>query len=135
MKWNGFVLTGSVRNDWVDQEIRSTFNFPNLPVPTLNRTTIDQQRFSALSYRVGLGYEFDFGLVPYASYPPRSTRRSPAPSRSSTRRPMPGRGRNRRSRRPARPSGRSTISSRWRTRRGPASVPSQSILTRITRGP
>lgn len=68
MKWNGFVLTGSVRNDWVDQEIRSTFNSPNLPVPTLNRTTIDQQRFSALSYRVGLGYEFDFGLVPYASY-------------------------------------------------------------------
>lgn len=68
MKWNRFILTGSVRNDWVDQEIRSTFNFPNLPLPTLNRTTIDQQRFSALSYRVGLGYEFDFGVVPYASY-------------------------------------------------------------------
>ncbi len=68
MKWNGFILTGSVRNDWVDQEIRSTFNFPNLPVPTLNRTTVDQQRFSALSYRVGLGYEFAFGVVPYASY-------------------------------------------------------------------
>ncbi|MGU3538049.1 TonB-dependent siderophore receptor [Methylobacterium sp. A54F] len=68
MKWDRFILTGSVRNDWVDQEIRSTFNFPNLPVPTLNRTTVDQQRFSALSYRVGLGYEFDFGLVPYASY-------------------------------------------------------------------
>ncbi|WP_246682723.1 TonB-dependent siderophore receptor [Methylobacterium sp. WL9] len=68
MKWNGFILTGSVRNDWVDQEIRTTFNFPNLPLPTLNRTTVSQQSFSALSYRVALGYEFDFGVVPYASY-------------------------------------------------------------------
>ncbi|GBU17903.1 MULTISPECIES: TonB-dependent siderophore receptor [Methylobacterium] len=68
MKWNGFILTGSVRNDWVDQEIRSTFNFPNLPLPTLNRTTVDQQSFSALSYRVGLGYELGYGIVPYASY-------------------------------------------------------------------
>lgn len=68
MKWNGFILTGSVRNDWVDQTIRSTFNFPNLPLPTLNRTTVDQQTFSALSYRAALGYEFDVGVVPYVSY-------------------------------------------------------------------
>lgn len=68
MKWNGFILTGSVRNDWVDQDIRTTFNFPNLPLPTLNRTTVDQQSFSALSYRVALGYEFDAGVVPYVSY-------------------------------------------------------------------
>lgn len=68
MKWNGFIFTGSVRKDWVDQEIRTTFNFPNLPLPTLNRTTVDQQSFSALSYRVALGYEFDAGVVPYVSY-------------------------------------------------------------------
>lgn len=68
MKWNGFIFTGSVRNDWVDQEIRTNFNFPNLPLPTLNRTTVDQQSFSALSYRVALGYEFDAGVVPYVSY-------------------------------------------------------------------
>ncbi|GJD42262.1 Ferrichrome outer membrane transporter/phage receptor [Methylobacterium cerastii] len=68
MKWNGFILTGSVRNDWVDQRITSTFNFPNLPVATLNRTTVDQQSFSALSYRAALGYELPYGIVPYASY-------------------------------------------------------------------
>ncbi|GJE60166.1 TonB-dependent siderophore receptor [Methylobacterium trifolii] len=68
MKWNGFILTGSVRNDWVDQRITSVFNFPNLPVATLNRTTVDQQSFSALSYRAALGYEFAYGIVPYASY-------------------------------------------------------------------
>ncbi|WP_163450018.1 TonB-dependent receptor domain-containing protein, partial [Escherichia coli] len=31
-------------------------------------TTVDQQSFSALSYRVGLGYELGYGIVPYASY-------------------------------------------------------------------
>ncbi|MDE3748414.1 TonB-dependent siderophore receptor [Methylobacterium radiotolerans] len=68
MKWNGFILTGSLRNDWVEQQVRTTFNFPNLPVATLNRTTIDNQNFSALSYRAALGYEFAAGIVPYAAY-------------------------------------------------------------------
>ncbi len=68
MKWNGFILTGSVRNDWVDQQVRTTFNFPNLPLATLNRTTVDNQNFSALSYRAALGYEFASGVVPYAAY-------------------------------------------------------------------
>lgn len=68
MKWNNFIFTGSVRNDWVDQRVDTVFNFPNLPLPSLNRTTVSKQDFSALSYRVALGYEFEAGVVPYVSY-------------------------------------------------------------------
>ena len=68
MKWNGFIFTGSVRNDWSDLRVQTTFDFPYIPVPDFNRTTVDRQSFSALSYRVALGYEFDIGVVPYVSY-------------------------------------------------------------------
>ncbi len=68
MKWNGFIFTGSVRNDWVDQRIDTVTSYPNIPLPALNRTTVSKQEFSALSYRVALGYEFDAGVVPYVSY-------------------------------------------------------------------
>ncbi|MGF3027295.1 TonB-dependent siderophore receptor [Methylobacterium aquaticum] len=68
MKWNGFIFTGSVRNDWVDQQIDTVNSFPNLPIASANRATVSKQDFSALSYRVALGYEFDAGVVPYVSY-------------------------------------------------------------------
>ncbi len=68
MKWNGFIFTGSVRNNWVDQQIDTVNSFPNLPLAAANRATVSKQDFSALSYRVALGYEFDGGVVPYMSY-------------------------------------------------------------------
>ncbi|MBJ3774382.1 TonB-dependent siderophore receptor [Acuticoccus mangrovi] len=54
---NGFILTanGRVDNVWIDRNDRSASN-------------ADYSGFeSALSGRIGLGYEFDFGLVPYVS--------------------------------------------------------------------
>ncbi|GLS43269.1 TonB-dependent siderophore receptor [Methylobacterium brachythecii] len=80
MKFNGLIFTGSVRNDWVDQELNTIQNFPRvagLPIPpafiplalaATNTNTTSRQKFSALSYRLGLGYEFDSGIVPYVSY-------------------------------------------------------------------
>ncbi|MEL6061114.1 TonB-dependent siderophore receptor [Methylobacterium sp. DCY52] len=65
MTWNGFILTGSVRNDWVDQSVRSAFN---LPAVAVNRATDDKLKLSALSYRAALGYELGAGVVPYAAY-------------------------------------------------------------------
>lgn len=61
MKWNGFILTGSVRNDWAN--LQNVFS-----LPAANFTRTSTQDVSALSYRAGLGYEFDFGIVPYVSY-------------------------------------------------------------------
>lgn len=57
IKWNGFILTGSLRNDWVDI---STNNFRGEPPGVLTK--------SALSYRGALGYEFNSGIVPYVAY-------------------------------------------------------------------
>lgn len=61
IKAGGFILTGSLRNDFFDSQVTSTSDFaPVLPVAT--------QSLSALSYRGALGYEFDSGIVPYVSY-------------------------------------------------------------------
>lgn len=62
MKWNGFILTGSVRNDWSDLRVVNAAPRFNVVLPP------SEQQISALSYRAALGYEFAFGVVPYVSY-------------------------------------------------------------------
>jgi iron complex outermembrane receptor protein len=56
MQWDGFTLFASGRYDWVD-----TKSLDNLKAET------DQQD-SAFSYRLGLSYRTEWGIIPYASY-------------------------------------------------------------------
>ncbi|MCE4224457.1 TonB-dependent siderophore receptor [Methylobacterium sp. C25] len=65
MKWNGFIFTGSVRNDWANQTTNTFVQYPRVGASGGARSKLD---VSALSYRVALGYEFDFGVVPFVSY-------------------------------------------------------------------
>lgn len=61
LKFGGFILTGSIRNDFYSSRVTSTSDFvPVMPVST--------QDVSALSYRGALGYELGYGVVPYVSY-------------------------------------------------------------------
>lgn len=62
MKWNGFILTGSLRHDWASI---NTNNLQSTTVPVPNQTRKDE---TALSYRAALGYEFGNGVVPYVAY-------------------------------------------------------------------
>lgn len=61
LKFGGFILTGSIRNDFYSSQVTSTSDYvPVMPVST--------QDISALSYRGALGYELGSGVVPYVSY-------------------------------------------------------------------
>lgn len=57
IKFDRFILTLGARRDWAENKVTNRLN--NQPT---SRT--DQ----AWSYRAGLGYEFDNGIVPYVSY-------------------------------------------------------------------
>ena len=55
VKWNGFILTGGLRQDWVDTDTVSKLATPS---------TTTAQSDSKFTYRVGLGYETGSGLTP-----------------------------------------------------------------------
>ena len=57
IKLDGWILTLGVRQDWTHSENKNQL--------TGTKTKQDDQAFT---YRAGLGYQFDFGLTPYASY-------------------------------------------------------------------
>ncbi|CUA87629.1 TonB-dependent siderophore receptor [Chelatococcus sambhunathii] len=57
IKSGGFILTAGLRQDWATSKLKNY-------IANSSRTQDDNE----LTWRVGLGYEFDFGLVPYAAY-------------------------------------------------------------------
>jgi iron complex outermembrane receptor protein len=57
MKFNRFTLVGAVREDFVDTTTRNVLNGANYDTPV-----------SATTGKVGLIYNFDNGIAPYASY-------------------------------------------------------------------
>lgn len=57
-----WILTLGGRQDWVYEDGRSG------PTATASATTLTEREDAAFSYRAGLGYLFDSGLAPYASY-------------------------------------------------------------------
>ncbi|MDJ1156680.1 TonB-dependent siderophore receptor [Chelatococcus sp. SYSU_G07232] len=57
LKFDKWILTAGLRQDWVENKLK---NYIGRSV----RTQDDRK----LTYRIGLGYEFDMGLVPYAAY-------------------------------------------------------------------
>lgn len=61
IRYDAWILTLGGRYDWVSTDTDNT------DLSTNALTTISQ-RDKAFSGRIGLGYETDFGVVPYASY-------------------------------------------------------------------
>ena len=61
IRYDAWILTVGGRYDWVSTDTDNT------DLSTKALTTISQKD-KAFSSRVGLGYETDFGVVPYASY-------------------------------------------------------------------
>ena len=79
IRYDAWTLTLGGRYDWVDTDTDDT-------VLASGDTTTTSQRDKAFSGRIGLTYETDFGLAPYASY---STAFSPnAGINQETRRPF-----------------------------------------------
>ncbi len=62
MKYNRFILTLGVRNDWTDTQTRDNDLFMGEQISST------RQNDRAFTYRTGLTYLFDNGIAPYASY-------------------------------------------------------------------